>query len=368
MPECDAVCFPFNELPNGLDLGAELDRLYGGRYASLPYFQIYRKDGDVHVYAAYKNGSIDALFLYRSSSRRLIVLNEGISLDAAQAAAFAHHAFRRFPAVSAVSFRFVECGQAKPGLVHQRTAANTDMVLALPGKIDEYRASLGPNTRRNINNQLNKFARAFPGFRVNVYEKAAVPLEHVRGIIELQRGRMTDAGKVSMVDDLEEQRVSEYVARCGFVVTISLDGKLLAGTINYRLGRNFTARVVGHDPAYLKYHIGFLCAYLTICECIKAGGAGIFYFGWGHGAYKYRLGGIDRQLSHLNFYRSRAHALLHLGTMCKDGTLGLLCLARRWAVQAATRQDTIAGRALSALRGGLAKARALTVQATRTHS
>lgn len=362
MASCDVVCFRVGETPVELDLGLELDRLYGGRYASLPHFEIYHSNADLLVYVARDDEQVVSALLFQIDRHRVTVGNEGIPLTMAETEQFASYVFRQFPAVSAVSFRCVEIADGPCSFPHQRTAADTDMIVPLPATVDEYRMRISSSTRGTLNNQLNKFKRDFSGFRLDVFEREAVPPELVRGIIALQRGRMEDVGKLSMVNDDEEQRVLAYVARCGFVVAISVDGKLVAGTINYRHGRNFTARIVGHDPAFMNYSIGFLSAYLTICECIKTGAAGRFYFGWGHGDYKYRLGGVDRQLSHHTLYRSRAHMLGHAGFALRDEYRGQLCRARRWAISTAARQDNLAGKALKRVRAAMTRMRVLTAR------
>lgn len=358
----NVFCFRAAEAPAGLDLEKELDRLYGGRYASLAHVEIYHPGLDLLVYAARDGGQLVSALLFRIDQRKITVQAEGIALAAADIEAFASYAFEQFPAVSAVSFRFVEAGAGPYTFASHWTPADTDMVVPLPATVEQYRASLGASTRHNLNKQLNKFRRDYPGFRLDVHERQAVPQELVRRIIALQRTRMADVGKVSMVGEDEERRVCAYVARRGFVVALSVDCKLVAGTINYRLGRHVAACIAGHELAFMKYHIGLLCAYLTICECIRTGAADLFCFGWGHDGYKYRLGGIARELSCLTLYRTRAHMLWHPGLALRDAWRGQVCRARRWAVAAATRHNSLAGRLLGRGRTAMTRLRKRTAR------
>ncbi len=91
--------------------------------------------------------------------------------------------------------------------------------------------------------------------------------------------------------------------------------------ITYRLGQNFSLRILSHDPAFDEYRPGFACCYLTICECIRQRGKN-FNFGWGEYAYKYRLGGIRRQLSVLVVYRSHFHMLANGALAIKTALRG----------------------------------------------
>lgn len=101
---------------------------------------------------------------------------------------------------------------------------------------------------------------------------------------------------------------------------LRLDGRICAGTINFRAGDNYFLEVIAHDPAYNDYRLGTLCCYLTICECIAREGKE-YHFLWGAHDYKFRLLGVQRELDHLTIYRSRRHALLYPRTVWRNWRL-----------------------------------------------
>ncbi|MES2742668.1 MAG: GNAT family N-acetyltransferase [Pseudomonadota bacterium] len=295
---------------------AELNRLYGARYACMAHFRIYGHLARASTYVARRGGpagQVAALFLFHRRRRRVAVLNEGIRVGAEQASAFAADVFARYPAADAVAFRFVETDAQPVAFPCQRLACGEDNVMALPATVAAYLAGLGKSTKATLKHRINKLKRDFPSFQLSVYEKEAVPPAYVGEILRLNRTRMHRKDKVSSIDAREERCVTEFVKACGFVCVATIDGRVCGGAIMYRLGQNFSARILAHEPAYDTHRLGFVCAYLAIGACIEAAGAGTFYFGWGQSEYKYRLGAQARELSYLVLYRSRLHMLRQAG-------------------------------------------------------
>lgn len=119
---------------------------------------------------------------------------------------------------------------------------------------------------------------------------------------------------------------------------MTIDGQVCAGTINYRVADNYFLQVVAHAPAYDDYGLGTLCCYLTICECIARRGDE-YHFLWGRYEYKYRLLGVERDLSHLLIYRSRLHMALNGRTTLRHLYGGKMYELRDWMEQHARRID-----------------------------
>lgn len=311
-------------------LEQDLNRLYGTRYSCLPCFKLYGSWNQVRAYVARHAGVAAAVFLFRCEKGRAIVLNEGMHVSEQDANRFASYLFRNHDRVSQVAFHFVEAGARRFAYPCQRSACGEDSVLELPSSADAYTASLGPSTRAILQQRLHQVRRELPDFRFDVYETQDVPVPHIRAIIRLNRLHMVAKGMAPLIDQDEEERIIAYVALCGFVTVATSNGRVCAGAITYRLGSNFTARILAHDPTYGSYRLGITCAYLTICECIKAGDSRFFHFGWGQGDYQRHLGGRDRQLVHLSLFRSRLHVLGHAGAALDALLGGLAFRARRW--------------------------------------
>lgn len=316
-------------------LEQELNRLYGTRYSCLPCFKVYGSWNRVRAYVARRAGVAVAVFLFRCDKGRAIVLNEGMRVSQEDVDRFAGYLFRNHDGLSLVAFHFVETGVRRFGWPCQRAARGQDTVLELPASIASYVASLGASTRSALNHRLNRIRRHLPAFQLAVHEQQAVPLQQIRDIIALHRLR-----KGAPIDAGEEDRIIAYVALSGFVTVATCDGRVCAGAITYRLGSNFTARILAHDPAYGCYRLGFVCAYLTICECIKAGGSRYFYFGWSQSGYQRQLGGRERQLVHLSLFRSRLHVLGNAGAALGAVLGGWAFHARRWLLTTSMRRGS----------------------------
>ncbi len=340
-------------------LARELDRLYGGRYASLAHFRLYGRLADACVYEARSGGVATSVLLFRREKRRVLVLNEGMRLEQDEAARFADHIFAARRGVDVIAFRAVETAPrlSRP---FQRFHSAHDAVLTLPDDVPAYFGGLGASTRKNLSNYYNRLTREQPSFQFTIQEQADVAPRSVREIIRLNRLRMTSLDKVPAIDRAEEERIVDYVRGSGFVGIATIDGRLCAGVIMYRQGRNFSMRILAHAAEYQQYHIGFLCAYLSICACIRhGGGGGRFFFGWGDNPYKYRLGGQPRQLHDLLIYRSRLHQVLHARLALTAMLRGYVAQARHAMAEGAKRDDGAAMRLAARMLGRLRKWRAV---------
>jgi hypothetical protein len=319
---------------------AELERLYGSVFSSVLQFQTYGSVGaDTSAYVVRQADRIITLLLFRVERGRVQVLNEVFRLKSEEIARFAEHIFAAFRSVNVVSFHAIETDVERLAFPFQRFNCLEDIAMPLPGTRQEYLASLGKNTRRNIKRYTDRLNRAFPSFRYEAFEKQAVDGQQVRDIIGFNRARMADKDKVSGIDEEETQRIIRVTKACGMVGAASIGGRICAGTISYRTGDNYFLYVLAHDPAYDDYWIGILCCYLTICECIARGGKE-FHFLWGAYDYKFTLGAVRRELDHVTIYRSRAHILLNGKTALQTLFRGYVRRAKLWLQYGARHQDS----------------------------
>jgi hypothetical protein len=322
-------------------LEQELNRLYGTRYSCLPRFKLYGSWSEVRAYVARRAGVAVAVFLFRCEKGRAIVLNEGMHVSEQHANRFASYLFRNHDGLSQVQFHFVEARARRFAYPFQRATCGEDSVVELPASVEAYTASLGPSTRALLHQRVRQVRRELPGFRFEVYETQDVPVPHIRAIIRLNRLHTQMKGVEAPIDEAEEERIIAYVALCGFVTVATTNGRVCAGAITYRLGSNFTARILAHDPTYGSHRLGITCAYLTICECINAGDSRFFHFGWGQGAYSQALGGRARQLVHLSLFRSRLHVLAHAGAALGALLGGMVFAVRRQLVRTVRRNGVL---------------------------
>ncbi len=294
-----------------------LEALYGALYSSLPQLSL----GDmrsVGTYAASECGNLRALFLHARKGRELRVINEGMSIDSADAEAFAKEVFIREPEVDRIRFHAVRI-TGRPLLCLSRQAPVTeDIVLDLPEDEATYMASLGKSTRKTLRQNL---ARA--GDLVH----AIVPgdeagAELIDTIIGFNRARMAGKRRTSALDARASEQLMSLVRARGMVGTVSIHGRLCAGTLACRIGDDVYSLVNAHDPAFDQWGMGNVSRHLMIVAAIRAH-ARRFHLLGGHFASKRSSGAQRIRLDELRIYRSRR-------AMLAD-TAGVLAMALRSA-------------------------------------
>ncbi|MGE5648932.1 MAG: GNAT family N-acetyltransferase [Bacillota bacterium] len=316
-----------------------LDRLYRHLHSSLAYHSVYGNlRGGTHTCVLRQGAEIVAVVLFRFDGKRVRVINEQCVFPPAVIDAFARHIFERFPATSVISFPVIDAMPAGLRYPFMGAKCTQDIVLALPASEDQYQAMLGKSTRAYIKRYFNKLKRCFPSVSWTTRDGGAASEDDVRAIIELNRARMAGKYKDSYIDDAEADRILQMVRRCGLVTVMTIDGKVCAGTINYRVADNYFLQVIAHAPAYDDYGLGTLCCYLTICECIARKGAE-YHFLWGRYEYKYRLLGVQRDMSHMLVYRSRLHLLRNGAQAARHAWRGRMYEVKNWMEHRARRLD-----------------------------
>lgn len=323
-------------------IGPALERLYGNLFSSLTYYRAFGGADNASTYVVRDGKTIVCAWLFRRYRNSVRVINEGIHVDQDDVTRFVSYIFSCYPKVSVISFHAVRPNMVELPMPYQRFNCLEDMVLSLPGNADAYTAGLGRSTRSYIHRYLNKLRRDFPSFSFRVASGAEVTEEDIRSIIGFNRARMAMKGKESINDEDTTRRIIGLARECGLVGMIMLDGRICAGSVNYRVGDNYFLETLSHDPDYDDYRLGTLCCYLTICECIARGGHE-YHFLWGQDDYKARLLGVQRDLDDLVIYRSHWHMLLYGKLVLHHVVNSFLRRMRIWA-RAKRRKDSFGGR------------------------
>jgi hypothetical protein len=327
-PESITISLYSDSVPCFVDRA--LNQLYQRMHCSFSYHSIYGNiTRDTRTYVAWKNGEMVAVLLFFIEDGRARVLNEQLSLDADEVDRFSEHIFKHHPSVHVVSFPAIENRISHLSFPYRQYPCTQDIVLALPDTADAYLNSLGKSTRNYIKRYMNKLKRNFPSMSCNTFETSDVKEQHVRDIIALNRARMANRCQISSIDEVETERIIKLVRLCGMVTVVTINGRVGAGSINYRFGEHYFLSVIAHDPEYDGYGLGTLCCYLAICECIARGGRE-YHFLWGRYEYKYRLLGVQRDLSRLTVYRSRLQLFLDSRAAVAMAYQGQLYRARDW--------------------------------------
>ncbi|HJV80497.1 GNAT family N-acetyltransferase [Noviherbaspirillum sp.] len=329
MRYCDLTisCYD-NEVPSFVE--SEIERLYGNIFSSLRGFRTYGwTETNTSTYVARKSGKISALILFERRNGKARVLNEGIRISGEELDRFADYLFATDESLNVISFKAVETDIRKSRFPLQRFNQLEDLALAFPSTREEYLARLGKNTRRNIKRYTDRLLRAFPSFRFEVCESENVNEKDIRTLIAFNRARMAGKNVVSSFDEEETRQVVDLAKSCGLVGIARIDGQICAGAVSFKAGDNYFLNLLSHDPRYDDYWVGFLCCYLTMCECIDRGGRE-FHFLWGRYEYKYALGAKPRDLDNVNVYRSRLQVLLNADFAWKAAREGYFRRAKCW--------------------------------------
>ncbi len=286
----------------------ELVRLYQSLHSSLHFFATFRSLERVSCYVARRHAEATCILLFRLRGRRIEVLNEMIEVGPEELRRFARHVFSLFPQATLISFKAISSAGVALPFPLQRYASKETYFVSLPATGAEYIAQIGKSTRASILNRSNAVRRTFPSFTSHTYTGGDIDEAHLREIMRLSEAKI-NAGGARVVHDAE--RITALARKCGFVKVMQIEGRLCAGSINYRVGSNFFGEVIAYDQGYEKYSLGKLCAYQTICDSIEAGGTR-FFLGGGVFDFKRSLLGQPMCMDELTIYRSRGTMLLNL--------------------------------------------------------
>ncbi|VXB87585.1 hypothetical protein MASSI9I_50554 [Massilia sp. 9I] len=212
--------------------------------------------------------------------------------------------FAIFPDAALINFKAVSTDLRDLHYPVQQYRSKHTFVIDLPQTPDEYLARIGKTTRASLRQQMNTLKRVFPSFSLKCMSGQEIDLASLRAITEFSEQRINARG-VRLRHDIA--RMAELCTACGFVVMLLIDGRMCAGSINYRVGSGFFGDVTCYDPAYQKYGLGKLCTYFTVCESIRRGGRK-FYLGGGEFDFKERMLGKRVDMDQVHIYRSYRRA------------------------------------------------------------
>jgi hypothetical protein len=341
--EVQISCYD-NEVP--AFAGAEIDRLYGHLYASPSYFDMAKELAGASTYVARKHGVPVAVFLYRRTERQVNVISEYIKVDGEEVRRFADHVFNSFEPVKVISFGKLQTDVRHLAYPWHALACAEDMVVNLPPTVKEYETAVGKNMRRNIKRYTNALVKDFPSYRYRLYLEDEVSEQHIRDIIALSCTRMKSKNIEPRFTEAETQWIADYAKKCGIVGVATIDDRVCAGAIGFRIGQNYFMHVIAHDVRYNDYSLGILCYYHTICEGIVRA-AKRFHLLQGRYGYKYRLLAERQDYVHLDIYRRRVDFILHGPGILKKELKGRIWLAKQWLLHDIERKESAAYRYLA---------------------
>jgi len=317
----------------------EIERLHGHLYCLPSYLEMSGQLSGACTYVVRQGGMPVTVLLYRREGREVHVLSEFVSLSAEDIRRFAEHMFHRYKGVTVVSFGRVRADVQRLPYPWHAVNYTEDMIVELPGSVKEYDARVGKNMRRNIKRYTNALQRDFPSYSYRVHVGAEVGEQEIRDIIRLSCIRMESKNIVPRFNEAETQWIVKFAQESGLVGIATIDGKVCAGAIGFRIGENYFMHVIAHDPKYNYYSLGIVCYYHTICEGI-ARGARRFHLLQGRYGYKYRLLAERHDIRHIDVYRSTLQAALHSRRMFKKAINGHVHAVKQWLLHDVERSES----------------------------
>jgi hypothetical protein len=324
----------------------EIDRLYGHLYCSPSFLDVARELDGTSTYVARKNGDPVAVLLYRQQGNEVVVISDYVTLGEEEIRRFADHMFNKFRQVDVVSFRKLRTSIRSPGYPWHAVTCTEDMIIDAPPSVKEYQSAIGKNMRRNIKRYTGALVSKFPSYRYQIYLEEEIDERHIRDIIALGSQRMKSKNVEPRFNDRETQWTIALAKKCGIVGVATIEGRVCAGTVGFRLGENYFLFINAHGLEYNDYSLGILSCYRTICECIERGAKRIHLL-QGRFAYKHRLLSVRHDLVHLDLYRSRTRALLLGRRIIEKEVKGRIRLIKQWLLHDVERRDGVAYRVLA---------------------
>lgn len=295
------------------------------------FMQLHGLENALNTYIAWQEGRPIAVLLFEMAGSKVEVINHIAAIDQSLIQRFCEHIFTKFETVDVISMKAVHSEIERhsfpyPIQIYNKTET---FLISLPETLDAYENSLGKATRRNIRYYGNKLVRDFPTFSHRAYVDGNIQEEHIRKILRLRESRF-EAKKVYYHDSEESiQRVVRLARTCGLVTVMSVDGRICAGTINFRAGPNFVGHVLTQAAEFKDYMLGMISAHRAISEAVRLGGK-TFELGSGRFEYKTRLNGARVDMDRLDIYRSPAARWFHIRHFAQACAAGHFRKAKLW--------------------------------------
>ena len=318
-PVCSAEIQCFDTVPPFLP--AELDALYQHLNSSFRHHVFRDRARGARAYVVRGEEGPLAIFLFHIEQRRLQVVNEMVEIQAEEIERFARYAFERFPAISTISFSLIGSQAGSLPLPFQQHGHSEDIVVSLPASKEAYLASLGSKTRHNIRHQLKALARDCPQLQFVTLEGEDIQPQQVRELLTLKHSNTDDKGIAFGISPEETAWLVDEACGNGLLLLALEGGRIRGGSLSLRLGDHYFAHVVAYAPAFADYSLGMLCCYLAMQEKI-ARKATEAHLSWGRQQYKFKLGGVQRDMANLDIYRSRFAYWRHVPRLVRHAAAG----------------------------------------------
>ncbi len=293
-------------------LASHLERIYQSPFSAMTYFELFRHAHHPIALVIF-NGATDPVhvLMFTVTGKEATLLNELVTIEQQYLTYFGDFIFSRYPHVTTVNFNCIHGRPDNGSFPRYLWKCSQDIVIPLPTSPEAYNGQLGSRTRKHLKYYIHRLQKEFTDVTFTVSTTDSIEQSMVENIITMNRQRMKLKHVKSGYTPDFEKNIQLFSRHYGSVGTLRIQGKVIAGSICYLVGDHQYLEVISHDPAYNRFNVGHICLYHTINHAI-ATGKSAFHMLWGENEYKYRFGGIKKELYFSSIYRTEYNKLLNL--------------------------------------------------------
>ncbi len=289
---------------------SSLERIYQSPFTTMPYFELFRHAHHPTALVISNEAANPVhILMYTVTGREVTLLNELVTIEQQYLTYFGEFIFSRYPCVTTVNFNCIQGRLDHVPYPQYQWKHSQDIAISLPSSPEAYNGQLGIRTRKHLKYYINRLHKEFTNVVFSISTTDSIEHSAIGTIIEMNRQRMKSKYIRSGYTAEFEGNIRAFCHHYGLVSTLSIQGKVVAGTISYLVGDHQYLEVISHDPAFNRFNVGQICLYHTINHAIETGRAA-FHMLWGENEYKYRFRGVKTELFFSSVYRSNFYKLL----------------------------------------------------------
>lgn len=282
---------------------AELPGLYGSLFSTEAWFSAFDQVAPMGVCVLDHPRHVLALTGRGDTTE---VLNKAFPIAAADAERACRAIFAALPHTRRIHLEVLFAPRELRLPLRVLSSAD-DLVIPLPATPDEYGASLGKKTRKNLRNFENRLRREHPDVQTTVLSPARDELVRlVDDFVRWNAARMRERGTVSSFEREADRRAKLerlLVEGRAEVQLTTIEGLPAAVEFIFFVGNEATIFAGAFDPRFADVHLGFLSTYWAVRHVVGRGSRRCHLL-WATGDYKQRLGARPQTATRLSVFRS----------------------------------------------------------------
>ncbi len=224
-----------------------------------------RSSRDIYTYAVLEDGRPLVVFFFQLTRNKARVLNQAAQASGAELQQFSRYLFQHFPSVRRISFfsqqRYIQIQGKK------RLHKNAERLL-LPPELTVRMEEALRFSRHNVKYFLQRLKQDHPDFKIEVHANTADTALQCRALLQLNRPQLAHKSAAQMPLDEAGENLVRAAQEAGWVCVLKIGGRIAAGAICLRSGRDSQLHFLAQDPRLQAYGLGMLCCYFTACEHI----------------------------------------------------------------------------------------------------